>query len=317
MATLSKPELIKPSVKQADIGAIARSIYEAFNQRDLDRAVSVVADECEYTELGLGQTYRGPDGLRANLAGWIAAFPDAQIEITNAVVQGDMVTIEYTGRGTNTGPFVGPDGAPTGPTGRRAETKLCDVLHFRGGKLVRGRSYLDGATIWRQLGLMPEPSSTPAQPMIRKREEGTALWFLNGLYEVKASSKETNGELCVMRMTLPTGTSAPPHVHNCGEAVFVLEGSLRLHVGERVTDVVAGDFAYFPKGTLEWMENASGSNASVLVAYTPGGMDEFFLEAAEPAAQRVMPPPSAPPDVPRLTAIGARHGLEIRVPTGK
>jgi len=78
-------------------------------------------------------------------------------------------------------------------------------------------------------------------------------------------------------------------------------------------DLVAGEFIYHPKGTLEWMENASDKDVTVLVAYSPGGMDEFFSEAAEPAKNRVVPPtPTAEyPIKPKITELS----LEV-VPEG-
>ncbi|MGZ3451009.1 MAG: ester cyclase [Polyangiales bacterium] len=306
MATLSKPEIAKAAV--TDLDALARTIVDAFNKRDLDRAISVFANDCEYTEIPVGRVFRGPAGMREDLCGWIDSFSDAQMEITNIVYQGDVVCIECVGRGTHSGPFPDQAGGLLAPTGRRIEAPFIDVLNVRNGKVARGRSFWDHGSILRQLVPMQE-----ATTVIRKRDEGTALWMLGGLYEVRVSSKESGGDLCVVTMTLPPGAGAPPHVHSCGEAVTVLEGTLRLHVGDKSSDLGPGDTAYFPKGTLEWFENVSQKPAKMLATYSAGGMDEFFVEAAEPAKKREIPPPSStPPDVARLTAIAARHGLEIR-----
>jgi quercetin dioxygenase-like cupin family protein len=161
----------------------------------------------------------------------------------------------------------------------------------------------------------PKAGMEPLQPIVRKDGEGTALWMLGGLYEIKISSKESNGHFCTLEMTFPNGVAAPPHVHDCDEAVLVIEGTFRCHIENDVRELKQGDFAFFPKGTLEWLENVSDRTAKVLVTYTPGGMDEFFLEAGEPARTRDVPPKSTtPPDIARLSAIAKRHGLEIREP---
>ncbi|MBI2395868.1 MAG: ester cyclase [Deltaproteobacteria bacterium] len=312
MATLSRPEITKSVGK--DIGASARAVYDAINKRDLDKAVAQFADDCEYVEIGLGRTYRGPSEVRENLSGWLRAFPDALLEVTNVVANGDVVAVEYTARGTHSGPLVGPDGSTLAATGRRAETAFCDVLNMRNGKIVRGRSYYDAGSLLRQLGATP--GSGAAQLVNRKPGEGTPLWMLGGLYTIKASSKETNGELSVLEMLIPPGGQAPPHIHECGEAALVLEGSIRWHVGDDAVDAGAGQFLYFPKGTLEWLENVSSEPARLLTIYAPGGMDEFFAEAAEPAKKRELPPRSdTPPDVARLMKIAERHGLKIKEPT--
>jgi len=151
--------------------------------------------------------------------------------------------------------------------------------------------------------------------VVRKQGEGQAYWMIGGLYEVKASSDETGGALCAMEMTLPEGMGPPPHIHTGAEAVFVLEGTLRLHVGDKTIDAGPGSFYYIPKGTLERFEPTS--RVRLLIVYTDSPMEKFFAEAGEPAQRREVPPrPTSPPDVERLTAVGARYGLEIKAPAG-
>jgi hypothetical protein len=78
MATLSKPEIAKAPVY--DLSTIARSMYDSFNKRDLDRAVSAVAAECEFVDQSSGRTMRGPAGSREFMQGWIRAFSDARVD---------------------------------------------------------------------------------------------------------------------------------------------------------------------------------------------------------------------------------------------
>src|SRR2546421_8614167 len=147
----------------------------------------------------------------------------------------------------------------------------------------------------------------------RKPGEGQALWMIGGLYEVKAATDETGGALCAIEMTMPEGTGPPPHVHAGAEAVYVLEGTLRYQIGDRTVEGGPGSFFYVPRGTEEHFE--ATSRLRVLVIYTASAMDKFFAEAGEPAQRRDVPPAStSPPDVERLTAIGARYGLEIKAP---
>jgi quercetin dioxygenase-like cupin family protein len=149
--------------------------------------------------------------------------------------------------------------------------------------------------------------------VVRKQGEGTALWMLDSLYEVKAAGDETNGALTVMEMTMPAGMGPPPHTHPGGESVYVLEGTLRYHIGDETVEGGPGSFFYIPEGTWENFEPVD--TVRVLVIYTPGGIDEFFAEAGEPAEARELPPPSdSPPDVERIIAIGERHGLQMKPP---
>ena len=149
--------------------------------------------------------------------------------------------------------------------------------------------------------------------VVRKAGEGKGIWMLGGLYQVKAASDETDGTVTIMEMTIPAGMGPPPHIHPGGEAVYVLEGKLRYHIGEDVVEGGPGSFFYIPEGTLENFEPIE--QIRILVVYTPGGIDKFFAEAGEPAqANELPPPPSSPPDVDRLMEIGARHGFVIRPP---
>src|ERR1043165_9195415 len=70
--------------------------------------------------------------------------------------------------------------------------------------------------------------SVASETVVRNAGEGEAFWMLGGLYEVKTSSKETDGAMTVMEMTLPAGAGPPPHTHPGSETVGLLAGGLHL-----------------------------------------------------------------------------------------
>jgi quercetin dioxygenase-like cupin family protein len=147
--------------------------------------------------------------------------------------------------------------------------------------------------------------------VVRQAGEGQAFWMLGGLYELKAGSAETDGAMTVMEMTLPAGAGPPPHMHPGSESVYVLEGTLRYHIGGEVFEGGPGSFFHIPAGVIENFEPVT--DIRILVTYAPGGIEEFFAEAGEPAQRReVPPPPTEPPDLERLAAIGEKHGMQIR-----
>jgi quercetin dioxygenase-like cupin family protein len=149
--------------------------------------------------------------------------------------------------------------------------------------------------------------------VVRRQGEGDAYWMLGGLYELKAGADETGGTSSIFEMTLPAGAGPPPHTHPGGEAVYVLEGNIRYHIGDDVHEGAPGSFFYIPEGTWENFEPTT--DVRLLVIYTPGGMEEFFEEAGERAPTHELPPPlEGPPDVERLIAIGRKHGLDMKAP---
>ena len=138
-----------------DNASIVRATIEAFNDRDLERGAALIAPDAEFVDVPSGRISRGPDGYKQDMQGWLTAFPDGRIEITNLVSAGDTVVVEYVGRGTNTGPLMTPAGEIP-PTGKAGQMALCDISQLKDGKIVAGRSYYDLATLLGQLGLMPE-----------------------------------------------------------------------------------------------------------------------------------------------------------------
>lgn len=149
-----------------------------------------------------------------------------------------------------------------------------------------------------------------AEVIARKDDEGRALWMLGGLYEILVTGEETDGKATVMRMTAPAGTGAPPHSHPGDEILYVLAGEVNVHIGDDTVAASPGAIFRFPAGTREWFEAVT--EATVLVTYTPGGIDKFFAEVGEPASSRSLPPRSdQPPDFERIIRVAAQHGMTI------
>jgi quercetin dioxygenase-like cupin family protein len=147
----------------------------------------------------------------------------------------------------------------------------------------------------------------------RKGDEGSAYWLLGGLYEVLLAGSETGGTVTQMRITMPKGTGSPPHTHPGAESLYVLEGELDVHIENDVVHARPGSTFYFPAGTREWSE--ATTDATVLITYTPGGIDKFFTEVGERAPARVVPPRNdTQPDFPKIVAAAARHGMNIEKP---
>jgi ketosteroid isomerase-like protein len=129
-----------------------RALFASINDRDPDAAAAHIAESAEWTEVPTGQSYRGPGGWRENMDFWLGAFPDGRVEVTTVIDGGEWVAVEYTGRGTNTGPLPTPAGEIP-PTGKPVEMAFVDVLRFEGGKVAAGRSYFDMASMMNQLGI--------------------------------------------------------------------------------------------------------------------------------------------------------------------
>ena len=134
--------------------AVVRAVFDGFNARDLDRVAAVCAEDFVLEDLPAGLTLRGPEGMRQWLRTWIDAASDAHAKLERVVGEGEWVATEHHGTATHTGPLRTP-GGEVPPTGRRLDLWFSENFQLRDGKLVRMRVYYDGATVLRQLGLMP------------------------------------------------------------------------------------------------------------------------------------------------------------------
>ncbi|MDH3606750.1 MAG: ester cyclase [Acidimicrobiia bacterium] len=134
----------------ADLKSHADAVLDAFNTGDLDRYMELVGNSV-YSELATGRTVSGDD-LRAALAGWKTAFPDATGTVTNTVEVGDTIVQEVTWTGTHTGPMMTPEGEIPA-TGAHQTTPAVMVSEYEGDQLKATRHYFDLMGLMAQLGL--------------------------------------------------------------------------------------------------------------------------------------------------------------------
>lgn len=143
---------------------------------------------------------------------------------------------------------------------------------------------------------------------------GRSVWLVGDRITVKLSAEDTGGAYAVVEETTPPGGGPPPHSHqNEDEALYVLEGEVEFLLGEGSVPAGAGACVYAPRGILHTWRNVGASPSRTLGVITPGGLERFFLEAGEPAPDPSSPPPG-PPDIGKVMAAAARHGVEIPPP---
>lgn len=150
-----------------DNTAILKEYYRAFDEKDFERARTLVQPDALMQNVPLGATMK----LIEASQGWASAFPDGKVEVLNLVAQGDQVVAEFIGRGTHTGALLGPGGMRIPPTGRRLELRFVEIVEFRNGRMAAGRQYFDALGLMTQLGLGPQPvqGARPEAPVSEAR----------------------------------------------------------------------------------------------------------------------------------------------------
>jgi steroid delta-isomerase-like uncharacterized protein len=99
----------------------------------------------------------GFDEDQAALKGWHEAFPDLTITPEKLIAEGDLVTIYWIARGTNTGTG---NGLPA--TGKKAEQSGITIWRIVKGKIREEWSAFDQLSLMQQLGLLSKQPTTNA-----------------------------------------------------------------------------------------------------------------------------------------------------------
>jgi ketosteroid isomerase-like protein len=142
-----------------DNEAIVARQLEAFNQRDYS-ATSLMSGQLK--DMPSGNTVSGAAGLEGYWKGWIGAFPEGKVEITqNVGAEDGTVVTEFRARGVNNG-SMNMGGQQLPPTGRPIDVMFCQVATVRDGKIVDARLYYDAMSFATQLGLMPQATGSAA-----------------------------------------------------------------------------------------------------------------------------------------------------------
>ncbi len=145
-----------------DNETLARSLYEAWNERNFDELAEASAPDGTITIVGSGDTFHGPEGSRQYSAMWATGFPDGMATVDRVIASGDHVVVEYTGRGTHTGTLATAMG-DIPATGRSMTIQLCDVLEFKDGMVQSQKIYFDTGSMMAQLGLLGAEQAASTQ----------------------------------------------------------------------------------------------------------------------------------------------------------
>lgn len=144
-----------------DNAAAVRAFNDAFNARDLDAAAALCTPSVQLTNVANGATFSGPDGVRQFFQRWTTAFPDGKVTNTAIVADDQRAVLEFTGRGTQTGPLEGP-GQTIPPTGKPVEIRFISISEMQMGKIASVRLYFDAMGMLVQLGVIPAPAHVQA-----------------------------------------------------------------------------------------------------------------------------------------------------------
>ena len=162
---------------------------------------------------------------------------------------------------------------------------------------------------------MTESVAAVTGSVISSPDTQAAIWFLGALAQVRVSGEQTGGAFALADHLARRGNASPVHVHDRDdETFFVLDGELRVFVGEEEHTAGPGTVAVLPR-CVRHAYVVTSATARFLTLHTPAGFERFAAEVGETARALTLPPPPAgPPDFAVLDQAAARHQITILAP---
>jgi quercetin dioxygenase-like cupin family protein len=138
--------------------------------------------------------------------------------------------------------------------------------------------------------------------------------FLGAVVCVRAGGDATGGRLSIVEHQCERGYNSPLHRHTLAEEAFVvLDGDLRLEVGDKAHVAGSGAVAYLPRGVPHGFAVTS-PQARFLTIHTPADFDQFVLAVGTPTPTSEATQIEEPPDPTLLAEMAATYGIEILGP---
>jgi mannose-6-phosphate isomerase-like protein (cupin superfamily) len=141
----------------------------------------------------------------------------------------------------------------------------------------------------------------------QKDRYGEELLVMGGRFDLKVSSRDTDGDLCIYD-TIRSQKGGPAlHRHYFqDEWFYVIRGEFIVQVGDSTLGLHPGDSAFAPRKTPHTFAKTSNDEGQLLVLFQPAGsMEDFFLQMSKlgneiPANQDTV-----------LKRLWKEHGMEI------
>ena len=100
-----------------------------------------------------------------------------------------------------------------------------------------------------------------------------------------ATSVQTNGAFFMCETSIPAGDLGPPmHIHTHeSEGFYLRKGQLTFEIDGRVLRLRGGEYLHVNPGEFHTWRNECDEPADLLIIFTPGGIEQMFLELEKDA----------------------------------
>jgi len=126
------------------------NVLPHWNSHDIEAALAFYARDIAWSNLAMEEVYEGHSEVAGFLSSLYTGFPDMTFAVSRRFARGDEIAEEWVMTGTHGGNYLGIP-----PTGRRVEIRGASLIRMRDGKFLSDDFYYDGASVMRQLGVLP------------------------------------------------------------------------------------------------------------------------------------------------------------------
>jgi quercetin dioxygenase-like cupin family protein len=138
-------------------------------------------------------------------------------------------------------------------------------------------------------------------------------WFLGTTVRFRVAADDGPDGLSAIESLALEGDSPPLHVHTTEDELFhVLEGELRVRLGDDELRLRPGDTALAPQG-IAHTYRVESPRARWLCVTRRGDFERFVRALSRPAESEGLPPqePPTPEQIAQLEQVAAEHGIEF------
>jgi quercetin dioxygenase-like cupin family protein len=141
---------------------------------------------------------------------------------------------------------------------------------------------------------MTAPSATStspeAQPTVALPGDGELRWYRDRLVDLRLTGQQTGDRISLVEIEMPAGADTPLHRQPYDdETLYVLRGTLVVHIDGDEQTVGAGGVVFIPRDTPHAL--LAAEDVRLIIFGIPAGQERYFRALSVPAPTRDMPPP--------------------------
>ena len=133
---------------------------------------------------------------------------------------------------------------------------------------------------------------------------------MGGRFDLKVSSRDTGGDLCIYDTVRESKGGPALHLHHSqDEWFYIVRGNFLVQVGDETFTIGPGDSAFAPRKVAHAFAMTSDGEGQMLVLFQPAGsMEDFFKQMSKLGS-----------DIPKnqetvMKQLWADHGMQVLGP---